>query len=68
MTHLSTEFTNEIGNHITIEIGDAEIAGVQGVRMFIAGPTSDIESTVTRKEAEVLHHQLTEFLFQTPKA
>jgi hypothetical protein len=52
------KFTNELGNHISINVSTVDTGGVEGVRMHIEGPASEIESIVTLKEARVLHEEL----------
>ncbi len=55
-------FTNELGNSIEVEVSKKEIEGVDGVLIYISGPTSLTENHVTRKEAEVIYEQLGEIL------
>lgn len=58
MNKNSKDFTNELGNEIHLELSEEEIGGINGIKLFIAGPTSDTELHVTRIEAEVIHHEL----------
>lgn len=58
----SQDFRNELGNQIHVEVDELEVSGVPGVRLFIAGPTSDMELLITRKEAEVLSEHLAALL------
>ncbi|OGG60013.1 hypothetical protein A3C89_03865 [Candidatus Kaiserbacteria bacterium RIFCSPHIGHO2_02_FULL_50_50] len=51
-------FTNELGNAITVEVSAKEIEGVPGVLLYIEGPTSLTENHITRKEAEVIYEAL----------
>jgi len=51
-------FTNELGNAITVEVSAKEIEGVPGVLIYIEGPTSLTENHITRKEAEVIYEAL----------
>lgn len=47
-------FTNELGNKITIDVSEHN----EGVRIYIAGPTSECENIITRKEAEYIRDGL----------
>jgi len=61
MNHEET-FENELGNEILIQTEEAAIDGVPGVRLYIAGPSSNTEVRITRMEAVVLCEQLVELL------
>ena len=56
------KFTNELGNTIELKVSEKNIEGAPGIVIFIAGPTSDIEIHITRKEAEVLSKELANVL------
>lgn len=58
-------FTNELGNEIEVSVTEKEIDGVDGVLIFIAGPTSDTENHVTRMEAEIIYRELGKVLGRT---
>ena len=51
---ITNRFTNELGNEIYARVTEAPIGGVPGVILYIAGPDSDMEMHVTRKEAQEL--------------
>ena len=52
------KFTNEHGNEIQIQVSRKEVDGTPGVHIFLAGPASDTEVHITRREAEILHEEL----------
>lgn len=52
------KFINELGNEVTVSITEKSIKGVEGVLIFISGPTSDTEVLVTKKEAKVILQEL----------
>jgi hypothetical protein len=41
------EFKNELGNEIVVDVSEVK----EGIRVYIAGPTSEHENIVTRREA-----------------
>lgn len=51
-------FKNELGNNITLAVYPKPTDGVDGVMIFIQGPTSDTENHITWVEAERLYAQL----------
>jgi hypothetical protein len=61
MTSNSHDFVNELGNRIKMKVRSDE----QGVTVFAEGPTSEVEHTWTRMEAEELMSLLESTLLQT---
>lgn len=57
------QFTNELGNEITISVEEQEVAGVPGILMKLTGPTSESTNHITKKEAEILYQELSKALF-----
>lgn len=51
-------FANELGNTIHLQVVEKQLEGVAGIYIYIAGPTSATELHITRREAEVLHREL----------
>lgn len=62
MSKRNATFKNELGNVIEISISEKEISDIPGIVFTIAGPDSDIEVHITRREAEYLSHELQEIL------
>ncbi len=56
------EFTNELGNEITVSIHAKVIDDVDGVMISIIGPTSETTNHITRLEADKLYKTLGKFL------
>ena len=55
MATYSRQFTNELGDSVTIQVSDEMRHDVKGIRIYVEGPSSDVESFMTRQEAvEVL--------------
>lgn len=56
-------FTNELGNDITISIASEDAAkNIAGVNIKIIGPTSMSENIITIQEAKVLQKLLNKYL------
>jgi hypothetical protein len=51
-------FKNELGNEITLAVYPKPTDGVEGVMIFIRGPSSDTENHITKIEAERMYAQL----------
>jgi hypothetical protein len=58
----SKTFTNELGNKISIEVLERVTNGVDGILIYIEGPTSNTEVHITRQEAQVLLKALRQVL------
>lgn len=51
-------FTNELGNKIELAVYSLPTDGIEGVMIFLRGPTSDTENHITKMEAEKMYEQL----------
>lgn len=58
MKKYEEEFENEFGNKIVVKVSEIDVQGKKGVSIFISGPTSDTENSITLVEAEVIYKQL----------
>lgn len=55
-------FKNELENEIEITILPERTDGISYANIRIAGPDSETMNRITREEAEMLSHELQEFL------